>query len=104
MQDNAPSHASQYTSDWLASKGFKDGKMMTWPPFWPDLNPIENLWALLKREIYSQGKQYTSLNSLWASLLAASAKIGRDLIKKLAESVDMRLIQVLEKKGGYIGK
>jgi transposase len=25
---------------------------MEWLPYSPDLNPIENLWALLKAEIY----------------------------------------------------
>jgi len=25
---------------------------MAWPPYSPDLNPIENLWALLKAKIY----------------------------------------------------
>lgn len=79
---------------------------MTWPFCSHDLIPIENLWAFLKKEIYSYGKQYTSLNSLWASLLVASAKIGCDHVKekKLTESMYMRLIQVLEKKGGYFGK
>ena len=43
MQDNDPSHASRYTRNFLASKGFKDAKLMAWPPASPDLNPIENL-------------------------------------------------------------
>jgi len=25
---------------------------MDWPPYSPDLNPIENLWKMLKAEIY----------------------------------------------------
>lgn len=25
---------------------------MNWPPYPPDLNPIENLWTLLKQKIY----------------------------------------------------
>lgn len=71
MQDNCPLHASKYSTACLASKGLKDERMsfLTWPPSSPDLNPIENL-ALLKQEIYSEGKQYTSLNSgrLWLLL------------------------------------
>ena len=92
MQDNAPSHASKYSTAWLACKGLKDERIMTWPPSSPDLNPVENLWALLKREIYSEGKQYTSLNSVWEAVVAAAQKVDRQQIKKRTE-----------KKGGYIG-
>ena len=59
----------------------------------PFLNPIENLWALLKREIYSEGKQYTSLNSVWEAVVAAAQKV---------DSMNGRLVTVIE-KGGYIG-
>ena len=76
---------------------------MTRPPSSPDLNPIENLWALLKREIYSDGRQYTFLNSIWEAVVAASVKIDREQIKKLTDSMDGRLMAVIENKGGYIG-
>ncbi|CAI5674837.1 unnamed protein product [Oreochromis niloticus] len=47
-------------------------KLMTWPPCSPDLNPIENLWSIIKCEIYKEGKQYTSLNSVWEAVVAAA--------------------------------
>ena len=76
---------------------------MTWPPSSPDLNPIDNLWALLKREIYSEGKQSTSLNSVWEAVVASAQKVALQQIKKLTESMNGRLITVIEKTGGYIG-
>lgn len=39
---DAPSDISKYSTAWVASKGLKDGKLMTWPPSSPDLNPIEH--------------------------------------------------------------
>ena len=26
-------------------------KIIDWPPYFPDLNPIENIWAIIKRKI-----------------------------------------------------
>lgn len=73
MQDNAPSHAAKYSTDWLDRKGFKYDRTMSCPLSSPDSNPIENLWAILKHKIYSEGKQHTSLNSIWEAVVAASA-------------------------------
>lgn len=47
MQDNFPSHPSRCTTAWLASEAIKDDRMMTWHLFSLDLNPVENLWAIL---------------------------------------------------------
>lgn len=103
MHDNAPSHASKYSTAWLASKGLKEDKIMRWPPCSPDLNPIENLWSLIKSGIYKEGKQSTSLNSVWEAVVAAARNVDRQQIKTLTESMDGRLLSVIEKKGGYIG-
>ncbi len=72
-------------------------------PSSPDLNPVENLWAILKHEIYSEGKQYTSLNSISESVVAASATIDREQIKTLNNCMNRQLMKVIEKKGGYTG-
>ena len=46
MQDNAPSHSTKATKQYLASLGFKDN-LMLWPLNLPDINPIENFGPLL---------------------------------------------------------
>ena len=57
MYDNAPSHAANATTKLLANKGISVNKLMQWPPASPDLNPEENLWAIVKYRIYNGGRQ-----------------------------------------------
>ena len=48
QQDNAPSHTSYYTQGFLSKiipKGIK------WPPRSPDLSPIEQVWAYIKKKL-----------------------------------------------------
>lgn len=49
MHDNAPVHTASIIQELLAGLGVE---VMVWPPYSPDLNPIENIWALMKAIIY----------------------------------------------------
>ena len=40
MQDNASIHTSRLARDWLQEHGIE---VTDWPPYSPDLNPIEHL-------------------------------------------------------------
>lgn len=45
MQDNAPIYGAKKVRKWFENNGIE---VMDWPPYSPDLNPIENLWFKIK--------------------------------------------------------
>ena len=65
MQDNAPVHTARIVRNLLQEIGITT---ITWPPYSPDLNPIENLWALVKAEIYKLYPELEFINDIIATL------------------------------------
>ena len=104
MHDNAPSHAAKATTQYLESIGFKNKTMMIWPPNSPDLNPIENLWSIVKQRVYAVGKQYSSKDAMWEAIKQAADSIPRSLLRKLTESVNERLFDIIRLNGSHVGK
>ena len=102
MQDNAPSHAARFTKTFLERKGFKGNRFMEWPAQSPDLNCIENLWGIVKQQLYANGKQYRSKLELKHAVETVLASIESSTIKKLTSSMDSRLIKVLKVNGENI--
>lgn len=104
MHDNAPSHAANATRGFLEQQGFKDDRLMIWPPCSPDLNPIENFWGILKRDVYKDGRQFSSKDALWDAICAVARSVPATTVTELIKSVDNRLLSVVQKKGSYINK
>lgn len=102
QQDNAPSHASRYSKSFLENHGFKDERYMDWPPNSPDLNCIENLWAMIKRDVHRDGRQFNSIEDLWEACKIAFSRITPSDIKKLTASMDRRLVEVLKSCGRQV--
>ena len=66
----------------------------------PDLNPIENLWGRVARQVYGQGKQYDSKVSLTGAIMKSWSEIGDHTVKSLIRSMKNRCIEEIAAKGG----
>ncbi|XP_034562833.1 uncharacterized protein LOC117829315 [Notolabrus celidotus] len=52
QQDNAPCHTARSIKVWMKDHQIKT---LSWPAQSPDLNPIENLWNVIKRKMDGEG-------------------------------------------------
>ena len=102
MEDNAPSHAAKASIEYLNSLGLKNDRLIKWLVCSPGLNPIENLWSMLKRRLYQSGRQFSSKDQLWDELQSCAASISSDKIENLTKLMDKHLLAVVESQGGYI--
>ena len=106
MQDNAPIHTAHIIKNWFDEHGIP---LVDWPPYSPDLNPIEHAWAKLKERIYMlypvlelfnvtkeqlKGQFYKAMEDAWESL-------GQEFFNGLVMSMENRVNAVLEAKGWY---
>lgn len=98
LQDNASVHKSASTIAWLTENNIS---FMDFPAKSPDLNPLENMWGILARMVYENGKQYYSVSELRAAILKAWDKIPILQCKNLAKSFQNRLLEVIRVKGKH---
>ena len=86
MQDGATSHTSRETYDWLRRNV---NVLPGWPPNSPDLNPIEMLWAIVKR------KRHAFPGTIAQQVLAAWDSIEQGTIDRLVSDFRHRCEMVL---------
>ncbi|GMF54463.1 unnamed protein product [Phytophthora fragariaefolia] len=95
VQDGAPAHRAKATSAYLKELKLES---MGHPPQSPDLNPIENLWGIMKAELHKTPA--TDLDDLREKLAMIWYKIPVGIVQKLIYSMPARLEAVRKEKGG----
>lgn len=105
MQDNAPIHRARIIQDWFRDMGVI---LVDWPPYSPDLNPIENLWKMLKERIIELYPELEIMrdNETTKQLLIRAAQEAWDdlepqLLNKLASEMQKRVDAVKAANGWY---
>ena len=61
--------------------------LLKWPPQSPDLNPIEQLWDVVEREICIMDVQLTNLQTLRGAVMSIWTKISEECFQHLVESM-----------------
>ena len=81
---------------------------MDWPPYSPDLNPIENLWAIMKAEIYKLHPELKfvddteeTLRALIEAAKEAWNSIEDRILYNLSVTMPHRVQAVINAKGWY---
>ena len=82
--------------------------MDNWPPYSPDMNPIEHLWCHLKRLVYEvrpdtedvRGEEAIG-KALAEALNKAWQLIEDDIIDSLVESMPRRVDTLIKAKGWH---
>ena len=102
MQDNAPAHRSRVTERELEERGVQK---ICWPPFSPDLNPIECVWNMIKNWIERRypkvgGREY-SYDNLRQQVQEAWDAVSPEYLQSLVDSMGVRCQAVIEAEGGY---
>lgn len=106
MQDNASIHTAHSVRDWFRERGLV---VLDWPPYSPDLNPIEHVWVKLKEMLYfhfpksaeATGTSEEDRERLGSAIQACWAMIPKEFFDALYQSMPRRVRACFEAKGWH---
>ena len=98
QQDNAACHTAGDTMTFFQTENIR---VLPWPAVSPDFNPMENLWGIISRRVYAEGRQFQGENELRLAIQEAWDSIPLETLQTLCNSIPGRIFDVILKKGAY---
>ncbi|GFU65487.1 transposable element Tcb2 transposase [Trichonephila clavipes] len=99
MDDNATCHRTLAVQDCLDSEGIQ---RLVWPARSPDLNPIENVWDALGRQVSGRNYPPTNKNTLIHALTEEWDKLPQQLLDNVVQSMVRRVECCITLHGGLV--
>lgn len=94
QQDDGPNYMGTRVKEWLEANSVN---VLDWPAQYPDLNPIENLWAAIEESVALS--QPVGKGSLWRVIQESWSKIPLQQCQDLVESMSRRCASIICNKG-----
>lgn len=98
MEDGAPIHRALVSRNWLQEHGYEK---LIWPACSPDLNPIENIWSVLKDAVQRRRNRPRNIEEMIVVLHEEWDVIRDDFLTRLYSSLPERLRAVITARGGH---
>lgn len=99
QQDNARIHTAKITRDFIKKLRIP---VIEWPVNSPDLNPIETVWAHLKKQLDRYPNAPKNMDELWERVQDIWTEITPEYLRKLYESMPKRMKDLYHAKGDHI--
>ena len=97
QHDNDPKHTSRLAKKFLENRV---PAVIEWPSNSPDLNPIENLWGIIKRNV--EERKPKNLKELEMFMIEEWDRIPQEIYKNLIASMPARCEQIINIQGERI--
>ncbi|KAG8232794.1 hypothetical protein J437_LFUL007948 [Ladona fulva] len=98
VHDNSRVHTCKEAKNWFFEKRIQQ---LSWPVRSPDLNPIENIWGIMVREMKKEDCPLKA-NKLLEDIEDAWESIGAPVCNRVIQSMTERLRLVIKNSGGRI--
>lgn len=96
VEDNAPVHNAGVAT---AARIQLKIDRLAHPPSSPDLNPIENLWSIVKYKVAQRNPRATNLEQLYEQVQEAWEKIPMEVVNNVIDSMEARRQAVIASRG-----
>jgi transposase len=97
QHDNDPKHTANKTKQFLEDS---DITVLEWPSCSPDLNPIENVWKILKEKVHKCKSKNS--DEFVENIMNEWNNFDTEILKSLINSMPYRIRQVIDNNGDTI--
>ena len=98
QQDNARPHVARVCQDFLANNNIAP---LAWPPYSPDLTPIEHIWDELDSRVRKRRNPPATLAQLRNALIDEWNNVPMRTVNALVNSIQRRIRAATAARGGH---